>query len=67
MIAGALDNRQGAGVAHREAFAGNAAEIAFTVDGAIQHRVADNDALSDDAGCPVGRNDQLATRKPLPT
>ena len=45
MVAGALDHGDGAGIAHGEALAGNAAEIAFAGDGAIQHRVADDDRL----------------------
>ncbi len=45
MIAGAFDDGDGARVAHGEAFAGDAAEIAFAADGAVEHRVADDDAF----------------------
>ena len=43
MIAGALDDGDGAGIAHREALAGDAAEIAFAGDRAVEHGVADDD------------------------
>ena len=43
VVAGALDHRDGAGVAHREALAGDAAEIAFARDRAVEHGVADDD------------------------
>ena len=45
MVAGAFDHRDGAGIAHGEAFAGDAAEIAFALDRAVQHGVADDDRL----------------------
>src|SRR5690348_4634621 len=45
MRAGAFDNRHRARVAHSEAFAGDAAEIAFAADRAVKHGVADDDAL----------------------
>ena len=45
MVAGAFDHGDGAGVAHGEALAGDAAEIALAGDGAVQHRVADDDRL----------------------
>jgi hypothetical protein len=43
MVAGAFDHDGGAGVAHGKALAGDTAEIAFAGDGAIHHRVADDD------------------------
>ena len=43
VVADALDDGDGAGVAHGEALAGDAAEIAFAGDGAVEHRVADDD------------------------
>ena len=43
MVAGAFDHRDGAGIAHGETLAGYAAEIAFALDRAIHHGIADND------------------------
>ena len=56
MVAGAFDHRDGAGIAHREALAGDAAEIALALDRAVQHGVADDDRfLRHDAGvAPAG-------------
>ena len=45
MVARALDDRDRAGVAHREALARDAAEVALARDGAVEHRVADDDRL----------------------
>ena len=45
MVAGALDHRDGAGIADREALAGDPAEIAFAFDRAVEHGVADDDRL----------------------
>ena len=45
MIAGAFDDGDGARIAYGEALAGNAPEIAFAGDGAVEHGVADDDAL----------------------
>ncbi len=45
VIAGAFDDRDRARVAHREALAGDAAEIAFALDRAVHHRVADDDGF----------------------
>ena len=45
MIAGAFDDRDRAGVTHREALAGDAAEVAFALDRAVHHGVADDDRL----------------------
>ena len=43
MVADALDDGDGAGIAHREALARDAAEIAFALDRAVEHGVADDD------------------------
>src|SRR5262245_9173478 len=43
MVAGPFDHRDGARVTHCEALAGDAAEIALALDGAVQHGVADDD------------------------
>jgi len=45
MVARAFHHRDGAGIAHREALARDAAEIAFALDRAVQHGVADDDRL----------------------
>ena len=45
MIAYALDHRDGTGVAHAEALAGDAAEVAFAGDCAVKHGVADNNGF----------------------
>src|SRR5258708_21228785 len=45
MVAGTLDHRHRAGVTHRKALAGDAAEIAFALDRAVHHGVADDDGL----------------------
>src|SRR5689334_10278433 len=45
MVASALDHRDCSGITDREPLAGNAAEVALTGNGAIQHRVADDDRL----------------------
>ena len=45
MVAGAFDHGDGAGVAHRETLARHALEIGFAGDGAVEHRVADDDVL----------------------
>src|SRR6185295_10089725 len=61
MIARAFHHRDGAGVAHREALAGDAAEIALALDRAVQHRVADDDRLlGHDAGGLARRIDDDA-------
>ena len=66
MIAGAFDDGGGAGVAHRKAFASDAAEIAFANNRAIEHRVADDDAVfGHDRRLGVRAHDQLAARKAL--
>ncbi len=45
MVADAFDDRDGAGVAHGKALAGDAGEIALSVRRAVENRVADNDRL----------------------
>ena len=45
MVAAAFDHRDGAGVAHREALAGDALEIRLAGDRAVEHGVADDDVL----------------------
>ena len=45
VIARALDHRDGAGVAHGEALARDAAEIGLARDRAVHHRVADDDGV----------------------
>ena len=45
VVAGALDHRARAGVAHAEALAGHAAVIRLALDRAVHHRVADDDVL----------------------
>ena len=60
MVAGAFDHGGGAGIAHGEALAGNAAEIALAGNGAVKHGIADDDRLlRHDAGI-VGRPDDDA-------
>ena len=57
-----------AGVAHRETFAGDAAEIAFALDRAVEHGVADDDRfLRHDAGVGGGRTMMRPPGRPLPT
>ncbi len=66
MVAGALDNDGGAGVAHGEALAGDAAEIAFAANGAVQHGVADDDGLfRHDAAIGRRLDDDAPTRQAL--
>ena len=66
MVAGALDHGDGAGIAHGEALAGNAAEIALAGDGAVQHRVADDDRLlGHDAGIRGRTDDDAAAGQAL--
>src|SRR5262249_22062922 len=66
MVAGALDDRDGAGIAHREALAGDAAEVAFALDCAVEHRVADDDRLfRHEAAVGGGTDDDAAAREAL--
>ena len=51
MVAGAFDHRDRAGVAHREALAGDALEIGLAGDRAVEHGVADDDVLGRLARC----------------
>jgi hypothetical protein len=51
----AFDDRNGAGVAHGEALARDAAEVALALDRAVQHGVADDDRVfGNDPGFPAG-------------
>jgi len=51
MVASALNDRNRAGIAYGEALAGDAAEIAFALDRAVQHGVADDEStLRNDFG-----------------
>ena len=45
VVARAFDDCDGAGVAHREALAGDTAEIALALNCAVQHGIADDDRL----------------------
>ena len=66
MVAGAFDDGDGARVAHGEALARDAAEIAFAGDGAVHDGVADDHALfGHDAGLRIGPHDQLAAGEAL--
>ena len=66
MVAGALDHRDRARVAHREALAGDAVEVGLARDRAVEHGVADDDVLGRLA-LDVGRlaHDHAAARKAL--
>src|SRR4051794_31837752 len=46
MVAGALDHRGSAGIAHREALAGHAGEEGFAGNGAVEAGVADDDIVA---------------------
>ena len=66
MIAGALDHGDGAGIAHREALAGDAAEVALAFDRAVEHGIADdNRLLRHDAGLLRRPDHEAAAGKPL--
>ena len=66
MIAGAFDHGDGAGIAHGEALAGDAAEIAFAGDRAVHHGVADDDGFfRHDAGIRRRLHDDAAARQAL--
>ena len=55
-----------AGIAHRETLAGDAAEIAFARDRAVEHGIADDDrVLRDDPGLFRRADDDAAARKAL--
>src|SRR5207237_2411728 len=62
----ALNNRDRTRVAHREALAGDAAEIAFALDRAVHHGIADDDRLfRHDAGIVRRLDDDAAAGKAL--
>jgi hypothetical protein len=66
MVARALDDRDRAGIAHREALAGDAAEIALALDRAIHHGVADDDRfLRHDPRVARRLDDEDAARQAL--
>src|SRR6185312_5754825 len=66
MVAGAFDDRDRAGVAHRETLAGDAAEIAFSLGRAVHHGVADDDGFfRHDAGIARRLDDDAAARQAL--
>src|ERR1700757_5146212 len=66
VVARALDDGDRAGVAHRKALAGDAAEVAFARDRAVQHGVADDDALlRHDAAIARRLDDELAAGEAL--
>ena len=69
MVAAAFDHRDGAGVAHREALAGDALEIRLAGDRAVQHGVADDDVLAPDRASRLGgwRTTTRPPDRPLPT
>ena len=68
MVAGALDDGDRARVAHREALAGDALEIGFAADRAVQHGVADDDVLQRIAPAALGwRTTTRPPDRPLPT
>src|SRR5207245_10664434 len=63
---GACADRTRTGVAQREALAGDAAEIAFALDRAIHHGIADDDRLfRHDAGIVRRLDDNAAAGKAL--
>src|SRR5207248_8276007 len=60
------DDRDRTRVAHRKALAGDAAEIAFALDRAIHHGIADDDGFfRNDAGIVWRLDDDAATGKAL--
>src|SRR5262249_9352669 len=66
VVAGTLHHRDRPGIAHREALAGDAAEIALAHERAVEHGGADDDALlGNDAGGRVGPHDEAAARETL--
>src|SRR5438105_8299847 len=66
MVAGALDDGDSAGITHREALPGDAAEITFALDRAIEHRIADDDRfLRHNARVGGGADDDSAAGEAL--
>ncbi len=66
MVAGAFDDGRRARIAHGETLAGDAAEIAFAGNGAVHHRIADDDRLlRDDAGLRGRAHHDTAAGKTL--
>ena len=66
VIAHAFDHGGGAGVAHREALAGHAAEVRLAAGGAVEHHVADDDVLLRPEGRIARRiDDDASAGEPL--
>src|ERR1700748_2882053 len=66
MVARAFDDGDRAGIAHGEALAGDAAEVALACDRAVHHGVADDDALfRHDAAVLRRLDDDLAAGQAL--
>src|SRR4029079_2494784 len=66
VVADAFHHRHGAGVAHGKPLTGDAGEIRLTGDRAIEHGVADDDALVRPVGRVFGRaHDDAAPGQPL--
>src|SRR5437764_10568455 len=66
MVAGALDDRDRAGIPNREALAGDPLEIGFAGDRAVEHGVADDDVLGRLApGFPRLAHDEAPAREAL--
>jgi hypothetical protein len=68
VVAGAFDDGDGAGVAHAEALAGDAAEEDLAGGGAVEHGVADDDVLLGARGKALGGLTMMRPPdRPLPT
>src|SRR5215471_21850878 len=66
MVAGALNHGNGSGIAHREALAGNATEVALAANRAVQDRVSDDDRLlGNDAGLGGRPHHDTASGQPF--
>src|SRR5262249_22297278 len=66
VVAGALNDCDGAGIADGEALAGDAAEVAFAVDRAVEDGVADDDRfLRHEAAVGGGTDDDASARETL--
>src|SRR5207247_6092815 len=66
MVPGALDHGHGTGIAHGKPLAGYPAEIAFALDRAVEHCIADDDRLlRHDAGVASRARDAPPPGEPL--
>src|SRR3979490_339102 len=66
VTAGALDHSHRARITHRKTYAGDAAEIAFALDRAVHHGIADDDGfLRHDAGIARRLDDDAAAGQAL--